>query len=120
MLTDEAIDKLNTICGKVCADFGANLVALDGEDDHAHLLVEYPPQVQLSKLVHSLKGVSSRLLRKELPGLAARYWKGVLWSPSYLRHPVAAHRSMSSRNTLITSGVRRLYPRPEVPGFYAH
>jgi putative transposase len=35
------------------------------------------------KLVNSLKGVSSRLLRKHLPDLTAYYWKGVLWSPSY-------------------------------------
>lgn len=83
VLTDEAIEKLKIICGKVCADFDAKLVSLDGEDDHVHLLVEYPPQVQLSKLVNSLKGVSSRMLRKELPALAARYWKGVLWSPAY-------------------------------------
>ena len=83
VLSPEALDKLKVICGKVCEDFQATLVALDGEDDHAHLLVEYPPQVQLSKLVNSLKGVSSRLLRKELPALAARYWKGVLWTPSY-------------------------------------
>ena len=74
---------LREICAKVCADFGASLVALDDEDDHAHLLVEYPPQVQLSKLVNSLKGVSSRRLRRELPAVAERYWKGVLWTPSY-------------------------------------
>jgi putative transposase len=33
--------------------------------------------------VNSLKGVSSRLLRQDRPDLAQRYWKGVLWSPSY-------------------------------------
>jgi hypothetical protein len=31
-----------------------------GEDDHVHLLVEYPPTVQLSRLVGSLKGPGSR------------------------------------------------------------
>jgi REP element-mobilizing transposase RayT len=30
-----------------------------------------------------LKGVSSRLCRLERLGLAAHYWKGMLWSPSY-------------------------------------
>ena len=38
---------------------------MDGEDDHVHLLVEYPPKVAVSNLVNSLKGVSSCLLRKE-------------------------------------------------------
>jgi putative transposase len=33
--------------------------------------------------VNSLKGVSSRLLRKARPDIHNRYWKGVLWSPSY-------------------------------------
>ncbi|NLJ63274.1 MAG: IS200/IS605 family transposase, partial [Alcaligenaceae bacterium] len=58
-------------------------IKMDGEDDHVHLLVEYPPKVAVSNIVNSLKGVSSRLLRKERPDIQKRYWKGVLWSPSY-------------------------------------
>jgi putative transposase len=38
---------------------------MDGEDDHVHLLAEYPPKLAVSNLVNSLKSVSSRLLRKE-------------------------------------------------------
>ena len=45
--------------------------------------MEYPPKIAVSSLVNSLKGVSSRLLRKERPDIEKRYWKGVLWSPSY-------------------------------------
>jgi putative transposase len=79
----DAINRLRTIFDKVCADFEAQLIEMDGEDDHVHLLVEYPPKVAVSNLVNSLKGVSSRLLRKERPDIQKRYWKGVLWSPSY-------------------------------------
>ena len=39
--------------------------------------------MSVSALVNSLKGVSSRILRKDRPDLALRYWNGVLWSPSY-------------------------------------
>jgi putative transposase len=46
-------------------------------------LVEYPPKVAVSALVNSLKGVSSRLLRRDRPDLATHCWQGVLWSPSY-------------------------------------
>lgn len=67
----------------VCADFGATLQVYDGEDDHVHPLVEYPPKVALPVLVNSLKGVSSRRLRQMRPDIARRYYKGVLWSPSY-------------------------------------
>ena len=34
-------------------------------------------------MVNSLKGVSSRKLRQQMPELSKIYWKGVLWSPSY-------------------------------------
>jgi putative transposase len=56
---------------------------MDGENNRVHLLVKYPPKVAVSNLVNSPKGASSRMLRPERPDLAARYWKGVLWSPSY-------------------------------------
>jgi Transposase and inactivated derivatives len=79
----DAIDRMRGMFGKVCEDMEASLVEMDGEDNHVHLLVEYPPKLAVSTLVNSLKGVSSRLLRKERPDLRKRYWKGVLWSPSY-------------------------------------
>lgn len=79
----DAIAKLRPIFAKVCADFEAQLIEMDGEDDHVHLLVQYPPKVAVSNMVNSLKGVSSRLLRKQRPDIVQRYYKEVLWSPSY-------------------------------------
>ena len=79
----DAIERLREIFTRVCLDFESQRVEMDGEHDHAHLLVEYPPKVAVSSLFNRLKGVSSRLLRKDRPDIQSRYWKGVLWSPSY-------------------------------------
>lgn len=83
VLTEAAHETLRILFRKVCADFEAVLVESNGEDDHVHLLVEYPPKVALARLVNSLKGVSSRRLRALHPAIAKRYYKGVLWSHSY-------------------------------------
>lgn len=83
VLSQLAIRDLSAIFARVCGDFGAQLVECNGEDDHVHLLVEYPPQISISNLVNSLKGVSSRLIRAERPEIRGRYYKGTLWSPSY-------------------------------------
>lgn len=83
VLTETVRETLRDLCAKVCQDFEAVLVEANGEDDHVHLLIEYPPKVALSTLVNSLKGVSSRRLRQLHPELAQRYYQGVLWSPSY-------------------------------------
>ena len=79
----EAISILKSLFSKICADFDAKLIEMDGEDDHVHLLVHYPPKIALSKLVNSLKGVSSRMLRLQYPSIKKHYFKNVLWSPSY-------------------------------------
>jgi putative transposase len=84
VLSARHLARLETIFGDVCEDFGAELVEFNGETEHVHLLVNYPPTVAISKLVNSLKGVSSRLLRKEFPELARHYWRAQrLWSGSY-------------------------------------
>lgn len=69
---------------KVCGDFGAELREFNGEDDHVHLLVEYPPKVPVAALVNSLKGVSARRLRPEFTGRVNQHiLHGHFWSPSY-------------------------------------
>jgi putative transposase len=70
---------------KVCGDFGAELREFHGQDDHVHLLVEYPPKVSVAGLVNSLKGVSARRLRSEFTGPVNRHiMHGHFRSPSYL------------------------------------
>jgi putative transposase len=82
--TDAMLTSLKSDFEKNCADFEATLEEFNGEKDHVHLLVNYPPKVAVSKLVNSLKGVSSRKLRTDYSEeLSKVYWKGVLWSPSY-------------------------------------
>ncbi|WP_106253052.1 IS200/IS605 family transposase [Nonomuraea fuscirosea] len=84
VFTDELLRRCEDIMIEVCDSFGAELVDFNGEHDHVHLLVHYPPKVALSTLVNSLKGVSARLLRKEYDTHVRRYlWGGHFWSPSY-------------------------------------
>ncbi|GAB6162184.1 IS200/IS605 family transposase [Desulfothermus naphthae] len=83
IFNEEHLKTLRTIFEKICKDFDAELKEFNGASDHVHLLVEYPPKVTISKLVNSLKGVSSRKLKELHPELKEYYWKNALWSPSY-------------------------------------
>src|SRR5262249_18724451 len=81
------IKRLEEIFRSVCTDFEAVLKEFNGEPDHVHLLVNYPPKVRLSEVMNSLKGVSSRRMKQEFPAIST-FWsvrknKGHLWSPSY-------------------------------------
>ncbi|WP_084678555.1 IS200/IS605 family transposase [Actinopolymorpha alba] len=84
VLDDQMLTRCEETMRKVCEDFEAELREFNGESDHVHLLVCYPPKVAVSNLVNSLKGVSSRYLRKEFTGRLNRAtMHGHFWSPSY-------------------------------------
>ena len=84
VFTKSILNELKIMFAGICTDFESNLIEFDGEGDHVHLLIEYPPKVAVSRLVNSLKGVSSRLLRKKkYPSIQNALWGGSLWSPSY-------------------------------------
>ncbi|HEX5289826.1 MAG TPA: IS200/IS605 family transposase [Streptosporangiaceae bacterium] len=84
VLDDAMLRHCETVMRDVCEDFGARLAEFNGEHDHVHLLVEYPPKVAVSALVNSLKGVSSRRLRQDFTGRVNRASiRGRFWSPSY-------------------------------------
>ncbi|MER6926078.1 IS200/IS605 family transposase [Streptomyces spiralis] len=81
---DEMLTRCEEITRNVCKDFEAELKEFNGERDHVHLLVHYPPKVAVSKLVNSLKGISARRIRQEFTDRINRaIMHGHLWSPSY-------------------------------------
>ncbi|MBP0457234.1 IS200/IS605 family transposase [Streptomyces montanisoli] len=83
-ITVAMLARTEEIMREVCADFEAELMQFNGAQDLVHLLVRYPPTVQLSKLVNSLKGVSSRRLRQEYDSHVRHHlWDGHFWSGSY-------------------------------------
>lgn len=82
--TDRVLKHLEETFQSVCEDFEAELVEFEGEGDHVHLLINYPPKASLSKIVGSLKGVSSRYIREtNYPEVRKKLWGKALWSPSY-------------------------------------
>jgi putative transposase len=85
VFSDRHLTRLEEIMRAVCADFECELVEFNGENNHIHLLVTFPPKVAIARLVNSLKGVSSRRMRQEFPDLARHhYYRATkLWSGSY-------------------------------------
>jgi len=62
------------ILRNVCLNGEVKLTEFNSENDHLHLLIKYPPKVQLSQLINALKGVSSRLMKKEYPEVHRYLW----------------------------------------------
>ena len=97
MFSSQHLGRMEEIMRDVCTDFETGLAEFNGEASHVRLLVNFPPKVALSRLVNSLKGVSSRRLRQEFPELRRHYWKADrLWSGSYFAGSAARTASAST------------------------
>jgi hypothetical protein len=88
-----------------CADFRAELREFNGEPDHVHLLVNFPPTMTISHLVNSRKGVPSHGLRLEFPELSRHYRRPRGYGPGptspapWVVHPSPSCATTSSSRT---------------------
>ena len=85
VITKEILDDLKKIFTRLCKNQKCQLTDFNGESDHCHLLVELYPDVAPSKLVNTLKTVSSRLIRRDYKKHLERFYhqKPVLWTGAY-------------------------------------
>ena len=84
VINADILRRLNEIFESTCAKWRCTLSEFNGETDHVHLVISFPPDVQVSTLVGNLKTVSSRLIRKEFADWTSRFYtKPVFWSGAY-------------------------------------
>ena len=75
-ISAEVLARLQEIFRDTLIKWECTLVEFNGECDHVHLLIDYKPDIALSKLIANLKTVSSRLIRRDFPELESKYFSG--------------------------------------------
>lgn len=81
VFTAESLAIIGKSFNEVAKKMNFQILEFNGESDHIHALIEYPPKLSISQMVNALKGVSSR--RYGQAGHPKPYGKDALWSPSY-------------------------------------
>ena len=67
-----------------CEQSGSNVVELNVQKDHVHLIVMVPPKLSISDLMGRVKGRSAIRVLKSFPYLRKRkYWGNHFWAPGY-------------------------------------
>lgn len=81
IFTSQSLAVIEKSFNEVAKKMDFQILEFNGESDHIHALIEYPPKLSISQIVNALKGVSSR--RYGQAGHPKPYGKDALWSPSY-------------------------------------
>jgi len=81
VLNGKMLERVHEIFIDLLAKWECKCISFDGEEDHCHLLFQYHPDIQISKLVNNLKSVSSRKIRQEFSEEVNKvYYKSVFWN----------------------------------------
>lgn len=81
VFSEDELTLIESVFRQVAKKMNLQILEINGENEHVHALIEYPPKLSVSQIVNSLKGVSSR--RYGQAGFKKPHDKSALWSPSY-------------------------------------
>ena len=82
VLTRAMSARLKELIKEIAAEIDAEILAVEEDVDHIHVLISLKPTHTLSKVVQRIKGKSAYIMFREFPPLKNRLWGGHLWSPS--------------------------------------
>lgn len=86
------------LLAKIASDNDIQIIEMESDKDHIHLLIDCKPQHVIPSVVKAFKGVSARLLFKKHPELKQRLWDGHLWNSSYFVATVSDHTEEQIRS----------------------
>lgn len=81
VLSGQIERKLKSIIKTVCKERNAELIEMECDLDHVHILVNIDPQYGVHKLVKQIKGRSAKILRDSFPVLKRTMPN--MWTNSY-------------------------------------
>ena len=84
VINAEMLQELEQVFKSVLKAWNCQLIEFNGEKDHVHLIVSFPPQKRLSDLVGNLKATASKAMWKKFESILSKvYYKKVFWTASY-------------------------------------
>ena len=81
VLRDSISERLGELMEEKCSEIGVDIIEMEIQPDHVHLLIEADPRYGVNKAIKSIKGYTSHMLRKEFAELTTKL--PTLWTNSY-------------------------------------
>ena len=112
LVTPKLQERLWPYLGGIAREHKMKMLAVDGVEDHVHILLSIPATLAIAKAVQLLKGNSSKWIHETFPDQRLFGWQegygafsigvsGVEDTMAYIRNQKEHHRSRSFKEELI-------------------
>lgn len=83
LVEPEIVDSLKQQIHKISHTFAVEVLNIEADKDHFHLLFKATPKLEIPKYINAIKTISSREIQRNFPQVKKLLWNGAFWSPSY-------------------------------------
>jgi putative transposase len=80
---DSMVDFLKMKTREIADTFQVNILEIECDRDHFHMLFKPTPKLNIPKFINAIKTITSREIQRKFPEVKKELWKGKFWSPSY-------------------------------------
>ena len=81
--SNRIVDFLKQKIHEISETFDVDVLAVECDKDHVHILFKAKPTLNIPKYINALKTIASREIRRNFPEVKAKLWKNMFWSRSY-------------------------------------
>ena len=82
-INGDLVDFLKIKVREIADRFGVEVVSIECDKDHFHMLFKGTPVLRITEFVNAVKTITSREMQRKFPEVKKALWKGKMWSPSY-------------------------------------
>lgn len=104
LLVGKVDTRLKEMLFAIAKDNNFEVIELNTDKDHIHMLIACKPQHYIPNIIKALKGNSARFMFKEFPELKKKLWGGHMWNPSYFITTVGESSEDQVRNYIQSQG----------------
>ena len=80
---EKVIDFLKGKIKEIGESFGVDVLNVECDKDHFHMIFKARPTLDIPKYINALKTITSREIQRNFPRVRDKLWGGHFWSPSY-------------------------------------
>jgi len=108
ILKGQVAEEIHNCIQTFCAQLGCEIVELNVQPDHVHLLLFVPPKVSISDLMGTLKGRTAIRIFKKFPYLKSKpYWGNHFWAQGYCIDTVGIDTEMIRKYVMYQEAAER-------------
>ena len=83
--------ELKEICLEIADRFEIEFLEIGVDNDHVHFLIQSVPMYSPTRIVRTIKSITTREIFKRIPEVKKKLWGGEFWSKGFFLSTVGKH-----------------------------